>query len=64
MPTDLKFTATRRLIITLDIKDDRFPHPGLLADLGHAQTSTAPRSRQNFADAHTAPPLLRSWVPL
>jgi hypothetical protein len=52
------------MIITLDIKDDPFPDPGLLADLGHAQTSPAPRSRQNFADAHTAPPLLRSWVPL
>jgi len=56
VPAGVKITPTGRVIITLNIGDDRFPDAGLPADLGYAEPSPAPRIREDSANAHTAPP--------
>jgi hypothetical protein len=43
-------------VIVLDVPDDRFPDPGLLADLGNGETGLTACVRQGFTDAHAAPP--------
>ncbi len=53
----VKVPTTRRVVVTLDLFDDRFPDAGPLANLGNGETGLAPRLREGFADAHSAPPL-------
>ncbi len=57
MATGVKIAAARRVVVVLDPGDDRFPDPGLLADLGNGETGLTSRLGEGFSDAHTAPPL-------
>ena len=43
-------------VILFDAPDDRFPDPGLLADLTDGEAGVASRFGQGFTDAHAAPP--------
>jgi hypothetical protein len=57
MAARVEVAAAAGEVIGLDAPDDRFPDPGLLADLGDSETGLTPSFRQRVSDAHAAPPL-------
>src|SRR5262249_2890022 len=56
VPPGVKVTTTRREVLALDPRDDRFPDAGPLADLSDGQASPPARFRPRFSDPHAAPP--------
>src|SRR6185312_5758357 len=48
----VEVTAARGKVVLLDVPDDRFPDPGLMADLADGETGLTAGFRQAFADAH------------
>ena len=56
VPAGVEVAAAGGEVVLLDVPDDRFPDPGLLADLGDGETGLTAGIRQAFADAHAAPP--------
>src|SRR4029077_250041 len=48
----VKVAAAGGEVVLLDIPDDRFPDPGLMADLADGETGLTAGSRKSFADAH------------
>ena len=56
VPAGVEVTAAGGEVVLLDVPDDRFPDPGLLADLADGETGLTAGFRQGFADAHAPPP--------
>src|SRR5689334_3160278 len=54
VPASVEVTAAGGEVVLLDVPDDRFPDPGLVADLGDAETGLTTGFRQGFTDAHAA----------
>src|SRR6185437_14472405 len=57
MSPGIEVTATSRIIITFDRSDDRSRDASPIADVGHGHADIKPGRREDFPDAHIAPPV-------
>src|SRR5205814_1947058 len=74
VPAGVKVAAAGGKVVLLDVPDDRFPDPGLVADLADGETGLTAGFCQAFADAHASLHVLavavrrrwpsRVWEPL